>query len=161
MPRAEYVSRKFGGRGAEVYARVSAAGRAVGIEFAFDRIVRQPNTRAAHALIAVAGTAGAQDAVADALFRAYFIEGRDLTDDAVLVEVARGAGLREDEAKSALGDEALFEQIADAERRSQRLGVTGVPFFVFDGRTAVSGAHDPEVLVGALREARAKASAGA
>ena len=123
------------------------------IEFAFDRIPRQPNTRHAHALLAAAGPA-LQDRLATALFVAYFVDGRDLTDDAVLIDVATATGMDPAIAAEAIADEGLAQQIAGAEARAQALGVTGVPFFIFDGRVAVSGAHDPAVLLEAMREAR-------
>lgn len=159
IARSDYVARKFGPRAAEVYGRVASAGKGIGIDFAFDRIVRQPNTRKAHQLIAAAAVERVQDAVAEALFRAYFLDGEDLTDDERLVAVAVGAGMSEAVAREAIADRALAEQIAASETRAQEMGISGVPFFIFDGRVAVSGAHDPDVLVEAMRNAK-EAAAG-
>ena len=78
MERGEYVRGKFGARAADLRAR-RAGGRAVGIDFAFDAIVRQPNTVAAHQLIGLAHGEGRQDEMVETLFRAYFLEGADLT----------------------------------------------------------------------------------
>src|SRR3990172_7489619 len=72
VDRRDYLARKFGGRSAEIYARISAVGADVGILFAFDKVARQPNTLAAHGLIALAGDAGLQGAGGGALFRASF-----------------------------------------------------------------------------------------
>ncbi|MGB8436285.1 MAG: DsbA family oxidoreductase [Burkholderiales bacterium] len=150
MLRADYVQRKFGRSGTEVYARVSQAGKAVGIDFAFDRIVRQPNTLAAHALIALADKHGKQDEVVDALFHAYFFDGRDLTDVATLTEVATGAGLPRDAVEGCLADEQARRTVAAEDERAREMGVSGVPCFIFNGRTAVSGAHEPQTLLQAM-----------
>ena len=92
--RARTTSRTSSGRGAAaVYDRVSAVGREVGIDFAFDRIARQPNTLAAHSLIELAGAQGRQDATKEAFFRAYFLDGVDLTARENLVAIATSAGL--------------------------------------------------------------------
>ena len=84
MSRREYVKRKFGDQGGATYERVAAVGREVGIPFAFDAIERQPNTLATHALIGASGELGIQDAMVETLFRAYFLDGRDMTDRATL-----------------------------------------------------------------------------
>ncbi len=158
IARADYVARKFGPRAAEVYGRVTSVGKGIGIDFAFDRIARQPNTRKAHQLIAAAAVEGVQDAVAEALFRAYFLEGEDLTDDERLVAVAVAAGMSAAVAREAIGDRGLAEQVTASETRAQEMGISGVPFFIFGGRVAVSGAQDPEVLVEAMRNAREAAT---
>jgi predicted DsbA family dithiol-disulfide isomerase len=148
MARADYVAAKWGGRTSkDVYARVSGVGDSVGIAFEFERIVRQPNTTAAHSLIALAGRHGVQGAVKEALLAAYFLHGRDLTDDDTLVEVGAGAGLDADLARAHLADPASRTEIADADRQARELGVEGVPFFIFNRRYAVSGAQDSETLL--------------
>lgn len=156
MPRQEYIARKFGPRGGNTYERVKAVGQSVGIEFQFDRIERQPNTLAAHSLIALAGRLGLQDAVKEAILRAYFLEARDLTDSATLVAIATAAGLPEDDVRAALADPKFRELIEQADTRARELGVQGVPFFIFNQRVAVSGAHDPDVLLSAMEQALAE-----
>lgn len=156
MLRSDYVARKFGRSGTEVYARVSQAGKSVGIDFAFDRIVRQPNTLAPHALIALAGEHGRQDEVVDALFHAYFLDGRDLTDAATLTEVATGAGLPRDAVEACLADEQARRTVATEDEQAREMGVSGVPCFIFNGRSAVSGAHDPQTLLQAMLQAESE-----
>ena len=153
MDRKEYVARKFGGRGSEVYARVAAAGQDVGIAFAFDRIVRQPNTVLPHALIAAGEAHGVQDAVKEALLRAYFLDGRDLTNAAVLTEIATEASLPATAIERCLHDPAARAEVEAEEARFRAYGVEGVPFFIFDRKLAVSGAQDPAVLLNAMRQA--------
>ena len=151
MARADYVARKWGGRSsADVYARVSGVGRTVGIDFAFDRILRQPNTKAAHALISLAAELGVQPEVKEAMMRAYFIDGRDLTDIDTLVAVAEGAGLDPQRARAHLADPDALRAIDDADLQARRMGVEGVPFFIFNRRYAVSGAQEAQALVEAM-----------
>jgi predicted DsbA family dithiol-disulfide isomerase len=153
MERTEYVRRKFGGNAQSIYERVAQAGRTAGIEFAFDRIPRQPNTLRAHQLVSLAQRAGRQDAMVDHLFQAYFLEGKDLTQDEVLVDLAGRAGLPRDAAAEALSNPREREAIAAEDAAARALGVNGVPFFVFNRRLAVSGAQEPDVLVRAMRQA--------
>ncbi len=154
MSRREYVKRKFGDQGAANYARVAAVGKEVGIPFAFDAIERQPNTLAPHALIGAAGELGIQDAMVEALFRAYFLDGRDMTDRATLLEVATNVGMTREQAEAVLDSPEARETAALEDERARELGVSGVPFFIFNGRLAVSGAHPAETLLQAMTEAQ-------
>ena len=157
MPRTAYLEAKFGGRDRanEIYARVRQVGEQVGIPFAFDRIERQPNTLDAHRLIAWAQGRGDADALVERLFRDYFVEGRFVGDRKVLLAAAIAAGLPEDEARALLAAETLRAKDEAEAREAQEAGITGVPFFIFNGRTAVSGAHDPPTLLEAITAARA------
>ena len=159
MARADYVARKFGPRGRAVYDRVAAMGREVGIDFAFDRITRQPNTLAAHSLIQLAGARGRQDAMAEALFRAYFLDGVDLTSRDNLLEIAASAGLDRGAAAEWLDNTEAREAAAAEDARARENGIEGVPFFVFNRRLAVSGAQPAEVLLDAMKQAQATATA--
>ena len=153
IERSEYLARKFGSRAQDIYGRVSAVGRSVGIDFTFERIIRQPNTVAAHQLIAAAQDEGRQEEMVETLFQAYFLEGVDLTRTDNLLALAERAGLPRDTARSSLEDDARRQAVAAADHQARALGVTGVPFFIFDRRVAVSGAQEPEVLARALSEA--------
>ena len=100
MERRAYRTAKFGSweRSLELDARLVAVGAGEGITFAFDKIERTPNTLDAHRLIRLAGEQGVQDAVVEALFRAYFTEGRDISDRRTLLDVVAGAGLEREPA---------------------------------------------------------------
>lgn len=156
--RRQYLERKFGGpaRAKEIYARVEAAGATVGIPFAFDAIERQPNTLLAHRLIAWAQSRpeGDADALVESLFKAYFIDGQYLGDRDVLAARAVAAGFDPGDARAFLDSQDMAEAVAGADRRAREMGVTGVPFFIFDGKTAVSGAQEPATLIEAIRQAR-------
>jgi len=157
IPRSAYLDAKFGGgqRAAEIYARVRAVGESVGIAFDFERIELQPNTQTAHRLIAWAQQAADAEALVERLFRAYFIEGRFLGDAGELATLAEEAGFARDAAQALLASDRLRAEVDAEYREAQEAGITGVPFFIFNGRTAVSGAHDPQTLLEAIAAARA------
>jgi len=159
IPRADYIARKFGARGYVAHDRLVHAGVQLGIPFAFDRIARQPNTLAAHALIESARRRGVQGAVKEALMQAFFVDGLDLTDAETLVRVAAGAGLERAEAEAAIADEDLRRTVAEEEDKARAMGVNGVPFFIFNNRLAVEGAQPPEVLLEAMLEAERESKA--
>jgi predicted DsbA family dithiol-disulfide isomerase len=158
VERKRYLEAKFGGpeRAAQIYARVREAGQRAGIAFDFDAIARQPNTREAHRLIAWVQANGDADPLVERLFRAYFLEGRDLTDRETLIVLAAEAGVDPDAARNWLESGRGVQEIAQAEARARDLGITGVPFFIFDGRVGLSGAHPPESIRDAIARARSK-----
>jgi len=158
IDRRQYVETKFGGpeRARQVYARVGAAGETVGIPFAFNAIQRQPNTLDAHRLVAWAQSRneGDPEALVEALFRAYFLEGRYVGDREELVRLAQAAGYDPTDARAFLDSDEMKDAIADADRRARTMGISGVPFFIFGGKTALSGAQEPEALLDAIAQAR-------
>ena len=156
MPRREYIERKWGpGRGPEVYSRVAAAGRTVDIPFAVESITVQPNTLNAHRLLHYAEREGRQDEVAESLFKAYFMEGADLTDVEALGDVAARGGLDREATVAYLSSDADRELVASADLEARRAGIGGVPFFIFNRKVGVSGAQDAEVLLDAMENATA------
>jgi predicted DsbA family dithiol-disulfide isomerase len=159
VSRALYLERKFSGRerAADIYARVRAVGAEVGIAFEFDHITRQPNTRDAHRLIAWAQRQAAADRLVERLFRAYFIEGCWVGGRDELAALAAEAGLDRDEAHVMLDSDAFRAEVEAEFREAQDAGIGAVPFFIFNSRTAVSGAHDPDTLLEAIAAARAEA----
>jgi len=159
IARADYIAKKFGARGYRAHDRLVQAGTPLGIAFAFDRIARQPNTLAAHALIESARRHGVQGAVKEALMQAFFVDGLDLTDTDTLVRIAAAAGLDKEEARAAIGDEALRRAVAEEEEKARGMGVQGVPFFIFNGRMVVEGAQPPETLLQAMLEAEKESAA--
>ena len=159
VARADYVAKKFGARGYSAHDRLVQAGKPLGIAFAFDKIGRQPNTLGAHMLIERARSSGVQPAVKEALMQAFFVDGLDLTDTGTLVRIASAAGLDRKEAEVALADDKLRRAVADEEEKARAMGVSGVPFFVFDKRLAVEGAQPPEVLLDAMLEAEKESAA--
>jgi predicted DsbA family dithiol-disulfide isomerase len=88
----------------------------------------------------------------EALFRAYFEEGRDVGDPEVLTDLARSAGLDPDEARTVLQDPALEAEVVATEAQAAGIGVSGVPFFIVDRAWAMSGAQPSEQWVAALKQ---------
>ena len=134
----------------ELDAKVEAVGKEEGISFAFNRIERTPNTQDAHRLIWLAGKQGVQDAVVEALFRAYFIQGQDISKRQVLIDVVAGAGLDRCQAEVMLNGDEGMEAIQDAREEAQQIGVEGVPFFIINGKVTLSGAQQPETFLEAF-----------
>ena len=155
MPREDYLRMKFGRTdGGAIYERVKSAARMVGLELKVEQIARQPNTLKAHALIELAAEAGLQDAMAEALFVAYFIDSRDLSDDAELRAVAMATGVSADTIDAALIGESVTRIVAAGEAEMREYGVTGVPLFIIgrEGaeRVAISGAQGADALLSAI-----------
>jgi predicted DsbA family dithiol-disulfide isomerase len=147
VDRQTYMVRKFGSeqRVAEIFDTIAAAGRQEGIPFAFDRIARIPKTVDSHRLIRWAGPAGCQDAVVEQVFRRYFEQGEDISDTNVLVQVAVEAGLDGPETERFLSGAESTEDVRAENLAAHRLGISGVPCFIFEKKYAVSGAQEPEV----------------
>ena len=153
IAREDYVRNKFGDRADSIYERVAGVGKEVGIAFAFDRIARQPNTVVPHSLIAVSEPGMAQDAMVEAFFKAYFLEGLDLTEASVLMDVAESAGMDRVVAEAHLQNAELHSQTIDSDKAAREMGITGVPFFIFNQQVGLSGAHESETLLEAMNEA--------
>lgn len=162
IERKAYRIRKFGDweRSQELDAQVSAAGRGEGLAFNFDKQTRTPNTLDAHRLIWLAGERGVQDAVVEALFRVYFTDGRDLSDRTTLAEVAAGAGLDRADVDELLAGDKGLDTVRAGEEQARRLGVSGVPFFVVNGKVPLSGAQPPELFRQAFEQAGEAVVAG-
>jgi len=146
MERRAYIEAKFGGteRARTIYDTVRAAGAGEGIEFAFEKIKRTPNTLQSHRLLRLAAATGDQDAVLEGLFRAYFLEGRDVGDRAVLSEIGAAAGLDRRKTAAFLGSDTDTDTVLSEDVLARRAGINGVPCFIFNGRFALSGAQEPE-----------------
>jgi len=156
LDRKVYMRNKFGddGRLEQVHDRLRALGAEEGIAYAFDKIERAPNTLDAHRLIRWAAASGAQDLIVEKLFSLYFVEGRDIGDRKLLVEVAREAGMDADNVEKRLADGADEKEVRQEIAQAQSLGVTGVPYFVVASRFGVPGAQSAEVLSAAIERAR-------
>jgi predicted DsbA family dithiol-disulfide isomerase len=155
-PWEEMVRTKFGGaeRARGMFAQVAAAGAGDGLAFDFDAITRLPATRDAHRLVLLAQEAGIAREMADALFRAYFAEGRDVGKTGVLADVAAQVGLDRDRVAAFLGGDRLSRLVDESQAQAAELGITGVPFFLIGGKYAFSGAQPLETFVAVLDRVR-------
>jgi predicted DsbA family dithiol-disulfide isomerase len=153
----ERLAAKLGMDPSKVFGRVEAAARESGIPLDFAKVRRTPNTLKAHVLLGAAREKGTQRALARALFAAYFLEERDLSDDSVLVELAASHGFTADAARALLLDPEALEATRSEAAELAGQGIGGVPFTVFNGTLAVSGAQPIEDFQRAIAQARAPA----
>ncbi|HEV2676922.1 MAG TPA: DsbA family oxidoreductase [Aliidongia sp.] len=146
VPRQAYLAAKFGGtfHASRIYQAIGEAGAAEGIQFDFDRIARTPNSLNAHRLKRLARRAGLEVDMTDRLYRAYFEQARDVGLRGVLADVAAEAGLDRAEADRFLASDEDRAAVLAEDVGARRLGITGVPCVVIDGRYALSGAQEPE-----------------
>ncbi len=146
MERERYLASKFGGpeRAASVYATIARAGHAERIPFDFEAIPRMPNTIQSHRLVRYADRFGMQDAVVEALFKAFFFDGEDIGDDVTLLRVGSRVGLERDATAAFLAGEEERDTVVAEDLRARRMGINAVPFFVVNGDYAISGAQEPE-----------------
>lgn len=155
MDRRVYLEAKFGRAGAvdAMLDHVRDAGRQAGIEFAFDRIRRTPNTFEAHRLIWLARREGRQAEMVERLFRGYFVEGMDLSDRGSLARLASDAGMDKDRAASWLASQEGMNEVRAEEQTGLKLGIRAVPYFFVEDRPGLSGAHPPRVIADWVRQA--------
>jgi len=164
-PYRPFLEKKFGGpeKLAEIWQRVSAAGRTAGIEFAFEKIELRANTLNAHRLIhqaqRVSADGTAVNKLIEGLFAAQFLEGRHLGDRAVLADVAGESGMERDAVQAYLDSAEDADEVRAAAGEMHRMGIGGVPFFIFNKKLAASGAQPPEALLKVMREAMQPAAA--
>jgi predicted DsbA family dithiol-disulfide isomerase len=154
MDRRAYLEAKFGGPdgAAQVYGQIAEAAEQAGVAMDLDAIARTPNTLDAHRLIHWAGLEGRQAAVVEALFRAYFREGRDIGEREVLLDIAEAAGMgREMVARLFASDADLAEtRTRDAHARAR--GIRGVPTFILAETHVVTGAQPTELWLQVIDE---------
>jgi predicted DsbA family dithiol-disulfide isomerase len=142
IERAGYLRAKFGPEaGASRFAQIAAIGVESGIDFAFDRIRRTPNSLQAQRLVRWSLALDAQDAMVEALFRAYFVEGEDIGDDATLIRIAHGVGFDPGTVGAYLAGDGDAETIRSEDAFARQIGITGVPCFIVDHSYALSGAQ--------------------
>ncbi|QND60348.1 DsbA family oxidoreductase [Mesorhizobium huakuii] len=162
--RREYMLAKFGSdeRIREIHARIEPLGEAEGISFAFDAIRVAPNTLDAHRLIRWAGAAGeaVQNRLVRRLFQLNFEEGANIGDHAVLVEAAREAGMDASVVATLLPTDADVEAVRTEIATASRMGISGVPCFLLEGKYAVMGAQDADTLADAIRQVAAAKARG-
>ncbi|MET2826804.1 DsbA family oxidoreductase [Mesorhizobium shangrilense] len=162
--RREYMMAKFGSaqRIREIHARIEPLGEAEGISFAFDAIKVAPNTLDAHRLIRWAGAVGedVQNRLVRRLFQLNFEEGANLGDHGVLTEAAREAGMDASVVETLLPTDADVDSVRTEIATASRMGITGVPCFLLEGKYAVMGAQDADTLADAIRQVAAAKAKG-
>lgn len=154
VDRRTYLAEKFGGeeRADEIYSRVAQAAETAGLSVKLDQIERTPSTLPAHRLIMLAESKGLGTKLKETLFERYFQLGQDIGQTDVLADAAVSIGMEGDEVRAYLAGDEGTEPVRAYESQAHALGISGVPFFIVDGKYALSGAQPPEVFVKALSE---------
>ncbi len=135
----------------EMLDRVTGVAADAGLEYRFD-ILKHTNTVKAHELLHFAKENGRQLELAELLMSAYFLEGRHVGRDEDLVALAVEAGLDQDAAREALASQRYRPAVRADQAQAQQYGITGVPFFVIDGKYGVSGAQPVEAFTQIARQ---------
>lgn len=158
----EYLTEKFGGpdRYQKLTDNVTQVAKGEGLAFDYDKQLKSPNTRDAHRLIWFAKTVGKQAAMKEALMKAYFEEGKDLTQKSTLVEIAAGAGLDSERINTLLSSDEGLVEVQYLEQMNYQRGISGVPFYIVNGKYGISGAQPSETFVSAFKEISEKTPVG-
>lgn len=148
VDRKAHLEAKFGSleKLKPARAALEQAGKEVGITFAFDKITRTPNTLNSHRLIRWSHSLGLQDEMVESLFRAYFVEGRDIGDMKVLAQIGDDVGMDGELVEELLQSDADIESVSQQDSMARKFGVQGVPSFLIGGQTLMTGAEDAETL---------------
>lgn len=156
IARSEYTSTKFGGeeRAAQVYERISDAATGVGLALNFEKILTQPNSSRMHALIYAAESVKKDHQLVESLFKAFFIDGVDLTQKDKVSSIAQSTGLERDLIDSVFDDDLFMDRVDEDIQQSSEIGIQGVPFFIINQKIGLSGAQPPEAIVEAVEQSR-------
>ena len=154
MDRRAYLEGKFGGQegAVQAYLPVQENAEKAGLTIHLDKIARTPNTLDAHRVIHWAGIESKQTAMVDALFAAYFVEGRDIGDHEVLSDLADSVGLDAAMISKLLASDSDVADIRKRDAHSREMGVSAVPTFIVANQHAVPGAQQPEMWVRVIED---------
>ena len=162
--RRQYMIDKFGSeeRIAEIHKRLEAIGKEEGIDFAFDAIKVAPNTLDAHRVIRWSASAGSSvhNDLVRRLFSLNFEHGQNIGDPQVLIDAARDAGMEDALTMTLLPTDADRSEVQTEIATASRMGISGVPCFLLEGKYAVMGAQDSEALADAFRQVAAQRARG-
>ena len=153
VDRKKRLEAKYGSSISAMDLRLQTLGKEENIEFNFGQIHRTPNTFDAHRVLWLAGKEGVENPVSEALFKAYFTEGKDLADKKVLADAAVSGGLARAKVEKLLNGQEGVEEIQELIEKAYDLGISGVPHFVIGGQFHLSGAQPVETFVTVLEEA--------
>lgn len=150
-----YLSKKRNvseAQGNEMLASVTASAKQLGLDYRFDKTV-MTNSFKAHRLIQFAKTKGKGAEMEEILFKAFFTDGKNVSDTATLKQLGKEADLDENQLDSAFTDDSYAYEVKNDINEARQIGVTGVPFFVIDRKYAISGAQPPEVMLNIIKTA--------
>lgn len=152
MPREEYFTNKFGSpeRIQQMHQRVEGVGEKAGIQFEFEKMPKVINTIPLHKLLHVAREEGTQNELEEKIFKAYFTDGIDFTDNENIIVFMENFGWTREKTEDILADEQISYWVTQEIKHFQNLGVSGVPFFILNNKYGLSGAQPAEVFQEAL-----------
>jgi predicted DsbA family dithiol-disulfide isomerase len=155
--RETQMQRKFGPDGAkQIYKNIMSAAQGTGINFAFDKITRTPNTLNAHRLIRWAASTQQQHDIAEALFVAYFEKGLDIGDVKILLEIAAAYDMDTQLLADLFASDTDIDTTRNDDAAARDLGIAGVPAFLAGGKFVLSGAQEPAYLLKFIAKAQSK-----
>jgi len=154
MDRIEYIKTKFGSieNAKPMYDNMILQGEQENLQIKLDKIKRTPNTVKSHLLIDLARKYKAENEVISDLFESYFNKAKDIGDEEVLMSIAKKKNLDVNEVKTYLNDEENIKKIDKMDNVAKEMGITGVPFYVFNDQLSISGAQSVEQLVEAIKK---------
>lgn len=142
-----------------MHTHAKNAGKEAGIDFNFEN-QKVANSYKGHLLIQLAKTKGLADEMEEELFKAQFIDAKNIDSEADLIEIGKNVGLTEEEVKTAISSDDLAYKVKEDEMLARQIGVRAVPFFVFNDKYGVSGAQQPELFLEVLEKSWSEFSAG-
>jgi len=152
LPREEYFANKFGSaeRIQQMHERVEGVGAKAGIQFEFEKMPKVINTIPLHKILHIAREEGSQNDLEEKLFKAYFTDGIDFSNQENIVAFMEGFGWSREKTEGILADEQISYWVTQEIKHFQNLGVSGVPFFILNNKYGLSGAQPTEVFLDAL-----------
>lgn len=157
----EHLAEKYGLSEAQLTENkqnIKEVGKKAGVKFSFDQRARIYNTLDCHVLLHYAHEKGKQTQLKLALFDAYFSQGKDISDRAVLISVAESVGLNTVEAHIVLNDETYLNKVKDEESKYKSMGISSVPAFIINNKYLISGGQPVENFIHSLTEIAQKES---
>ena len=144
IERKKYLKSKFGTRDLAVkaYSPVLEHAALAGLNLNLESITKTPNTLSAHRLIFWAGQEGVQNAVVSAIFKAYFIEGRDIGENSVLIDISHDTGIDKEMVSRLLAGKNDYEQIVELDNAAREMGINSAPTFILNGKHVITGAQN-------------------
>lgn len=140
-----YMENRFGAGFVSKFQQVEQAAQGEGLDFDFEKLPKAINTFSLHRILTVAEQDGIQSAVKEALMKAYFVERQDLTQQNILIDLMNSLGWSAEKTKQILDSDIAADEVKEEMNYYRQLGVTGVPFFIFNQKYFVSGAQPAEV----------------
>ena len=163
VSRQEYTASKFGGKenAKAIYDRVRLAAEQAGLTLHFDDLTVQPNSTKMHELIYASKETALTDDLIEALFKAFFIDGRDLSRKENIRQIARDVGMSDEVIHNTVENDNYAGQVSEDLKESQRLGISGVPFYVINAEIGLSGAQPPEIIAKTILDTLPRAGSSA